>query len=100
MMWIRMRVLFLALLVFAKGWFTDEQQPPYRSIEVRFSNPDAPGIDLAGTLTEPLSGGPFSAAVLIAGAGPSQENIAIDGNPYLEEHFPKLDYIKTAKVMP
>jgi peptidyl-prolyl cis-trans isomerase A (cyclophilin A) len=34
------------------------------------------------------------------GAGPSQENIAIDGNPYLEEHFPKLDYIKTAKVIP
>jgi peptidyl-prolyl cis-trans isomerase A (cyclophilin A) len=34
------------------------------------------------------------------GTGPSQENIAIDGNPYLEEHFPKLDYIKTAKVIP
>ncbi len=34
------------------------------------------------------------------GAGPSQENIAIDGNPYLEEHFPKLDYIKTAKIIP
>ena len=34
------------------------------------------------------------------GVGPSQENIAIDGNPYLEEHFPKLDYIKTAKVIP
>jgi peptidyl-prolyl cis-trans isomerase A (cyclophilin A) len=34
------------------------------------------------------------------GAGPSQENISIDGNPYLEEHFPKLDYIKTAKVLP
>jgi len=35
-----------------------------------------------------------------SGAGPSQENLAIDGNPYLEEHFPKLDYIKTAKVIP
>jgi peptidyl-prolyl cis-trans isomerase A (cyclophilin A) len=34
------------------------------------------------------------------GAGPSQENIGINGNPYLEEHFPKLDYIKTAKVIP
>jgi len=33
------------------------------------------------------------------GAGPSQENISIDGNPYLEEHFPRLDYIKTAKVV-
>lgn len=34
------------------------------------------------------------------GTGPSQENISVDGNPYLEEHFPKLDYIKTAKVIP
>lgn len=34
------------------------------------------------------------------GTGPSQENVAIDGNPYLEEHFPKLDYIKSAKVIP
>jgi peptidyl-prolyl cis-trans isomerase A (cyclophilin A) len=34
------------------------------------------------------------------GTGPSQENIAIDGNPYLEEHFPRLDSIKTAKVIP
>ncbi len=34
------------------------------------------------------------------GTGPSQENIAIDGNPYLEEHFPRLDHIKTAKVIP
>lgn len=34
------------------------------------------------------------------GTGPSQENISINGNPYLEEHFPKLDYIKTAKIIP
>jgi len=34
------------------------------------------------------------------GTGPSQENISINGNPYLEEHFPKLDFIKTAKVIP
>jgi peptidyl-prolyl cis-trans isomerase A (cyclophilin A) len=34
------------------------------------------------------------------GSGPSQESIGFDGNPYLEEHFPKLDYIKTAKVIP
>lgn len=34
------------------------------------------------------------------GAGPNPENIGINGNPYLEEHFPKLDHIKTAKVIP
>lgn len=33
------------------------------------------------------------------GTGPSQENIGIDGNPYLEEHFPKLDYIKKATII-
>ncbi len=34
-----------------------------------------------------------------SGTGPSPENIGIDGNPYLEEHFPKLDFIKTSKVI-
>ena len=34
------------------------------------------------------------------GSGPSQAAIADSGNAYLEEHFPKLDYIKTARVIP
>jgi peptidyl-prolyl cis-trans isomerase A (cyclophilin A) len=34
------------------------------------------------------------------GTGPSPAAIADIGNPYLEEHFPKLDYIKTARVIP
>lgn len=34
------------------------------------------------------------------GAGPSQAAIADIGTPYLEEHFPKLDLIKTARVVP
>lgn len=34
------------------------------------------------------------------GEGPSQAAIADIGTPYLEEHFPKLDYIKTARVVP
>ncbi len=34
------------------------------------------------------------------GTGPSQAAIADIGNPYLEEHFPKLDYIKTATIVP
>jgi peptidyl-prolyl cis-trans isomerase A (cyclophilin A) len=35
-----------------------------------------------------------------SGNGPDQAAIADVGNPYLEEHFPKLDYIKTARVLP
>jgi peptidyl-prolyl cis-trans isomerase A (cyclophilin A) len=34
------------------------------------------------------------------GTGPDQAAIADIGNPYLEEHFPKLDYIKTVRVVP
>lgn len=33
------------------------------------------------------------------GTGPSQTAIADIGTPYFEEHFPKLDYIKTAAVI-
>jgi len=35
-----------------------------------------------------------------SGAGPSQTAIADIGNPYLEEHFPRLDYIKKATIVP
>jgi peptidyl-prolyl cis-trans isomerase A (cyclophilin A) len=34
------------------------------------------------------------------GGGPSQAAIADIGNPYLEEHFPKLDYVKKASLLP
>lgn len=34
------------------------------------------------------------------GTGPSPAAIADIGNPYLEEHFPKLDYVKTTRVIP
>jgi peptidyl-prolyl cis-trans isomerase A (cyclophilin A) len=34
------------------------------------------------------------------GPGPSPAAIADIGNPYLEEHFPRLDYIKKAQVLP
>jgi peptidyl-prolyl cis-trans isomerase A (cyclophilin A) len=34
------------------------------------------------------------------GSGPSQAAIADIGTPYLEEHFPKLDYIKKAQILP
>ncbi|MBV9611531.1 MAG: peptidylprolyl isomerase [Acidobacteriaceae bacterium] len=35
-----------------------------------------------------------------SGAGPDQAAIADIGNAYLEEHFPKLDRVKTARVVP
>ncbi|MBV9403788.1 MAG: peptidylprolyl isomerase [Acidobacteriaceae bacterium] len=35
-----------------------------------------------------------------SGAGPDQAALTENGNPYLQEHFPKLDYIKTARVEP
>lgn len=41
---------------------------PYDAQEVVFDNPDA-GISLVGTLTLPRQGGPFPAAVLVAGTG-------------------------------
>ena len=34
------------------------------------------------------------------GAGPSQERIGSEGNAYLTKNFPKLDFIKTARVVP
>jgi peptidyl-prolyl cis-trans isomerase A (cyclophilin A) len=34
-----------------------------------------------------------------SGSGPDQKAIADIGNPYLEEHFPKLDIIKKARVV-
>lgn len=35
-----------------------------------------------------------------SGTGPNPAAIADIGNPYLEEHFPKLDYIKKARIIP
>ncbi len=35
-----------------------------------------------------------------SGSGPDQAAITDIGNAYLDEHFPKLDYIKTARVLP
>ena len=34
------------------------------------------------------------------GTGPNPAAIADIGTPYLEEHYPKLDYIKTARIVP
>jgi peptidyl-prolyl cis-trans isomerase A (cyclophilin A) len=34
------------------------------------------------------------------GPGPGQDRIAAQGNAYLTKDFPKLDYIKTARIVP
>ncbi|NVB41168.1 alpha/beta hydrolase [Pseudenhygromyxa sp. WMMC2535] len=46
-----------------------EGTPPYVVEELRFENPDAPGVTLAGTLTIPEGPGPHPAVVLLSGSG-------------------------------
>jgi pimeloyl-ACP methyl ester carboxylesterase len=56
---------------------------PYKEEEVTIEN-RAAGITLAGTLTEPDSGGPFPAVVLITGSGPENRNEEVFGHkPFL-----------------
>lgn len=53
---------------------------PYRSEEVAFDNPRAPGVRLAGTLTVPAGAGPFPAAILITGSGGQDRDESIWGH--------------------
>ncbi len=56
---------------------------PYLEEEVSFRNVKA-GIELAGTLTMPSTGGPFPAVVLITGSGPQNRNEELMGHkPFL-----------------
>ncbi len=56
---------------------------PYKEEEVTVEN-RAAGITLAGTLTEPDSGGPFPAVVLITGSGPENRDEEVFGHkPFL-----------------
>ncbi|WP_049973976.1 S9 family peptidase [Azospirillum sp. B4] len=57
---------------------------PYRSVEVAYDNPAAPGVRLAGTLTLPPGKGPFPAALLITGSGPQDRDETMEGHkPFL-----------------
>ena len=47
---------------------------PYREESVRFDNPGAEDVWLAGTLTLPAGDGPFPAAILISGSGPQDRD--------------------------
>jgi hypothetical protein len=53
---------------------------PYRAEEVRFVNERAPGVTLAGTLTQPSGNGPFPAAILISGSGPQDRDETLLGH--------------------
>ena len=69
------------------------QKPyPYLEEEVIFDNKPA-GIQLAGTLTRPKTGGPFSAVILLTGSGPHDrdENI-FNHKPFwvLADHLTRL----------
>lgn len=47
---------------------------PYSAEDVRFDNPAAEGVTLAGTLTVPPGDGPFPAVILISGSGPQDRD--------------------------
>ncbi len=58
----------------------DPQKPyPYIEEEVAYDSRE-PGVRLAGTLTLPVSGGPFPAVVLISGSGTQNRNGEIMGH--------------------
>ena len=62
---------------------------PYHIEEVSFRN-EADGIELAGTLTRPKSGGPFPIAILISGSGPQdRDESLLDHKPFwvLADHL-------------
>lgn len=57
---------------------------PYDTVDVRFENPAAKGVTLAGTLTLPRGKGPFPCALLITGSGPEDRDEAVFGQrPFL-----------------
>ncbi|MCA9697483.1 MAG: alpha/beta hydrolase, partial [Myxococcales bacterium] len=53
---------------------------PYAIEEVRFDNPDAAGVALAGTLTIPDGPGPHPGVVLLSGSGPQDRDEALFGH--------------------
>jgi uncharacterized protein len=57
---------------------------PYSSEDVSYSNPNAAGVELAGTLTKPDKNSPAPAVLLVSGAGPQDRDETIAGHkPFL-----------------
>lgn len=76
--------LLLAVLLAAAQAEQSKPSAPYVEEDVSYANPAAPGVTLAGTFTEPRSGGPFPAVLLISGAGPQDRDETISGHkPFL-----------------
>ncbi len=57
---------------------------PYSEEEVSYPNPNAEGVELAGTFTRPKTDAPVPAVLLITGAGPQDRNETTSGHkPFL-----------------
>lgn len=57
---------------------------PYRSDDIGYTNPQHPGVHLAGTLTKPKGKGPFPAVLLITGSGPQdRDETVFEHKPFL-----------------
>lgn len=57
---------------------------PYKEEEVKYENPKAKGVKLAGSLTLPQGEGPFPCVILISGSGPQDRNEELLGHkPFL-----------------
>ncbi|NRB48207.1 MAG: alpha/beta fold hydrolase [Saprospiraceae bacterium] len=63
----------------------EPQKPyPYKEEEVKYDNPKAEGVTLAGTLTLPNTSGPHPVVVLISGSGPQNRDEELLGHkPFL-----------------
>lgn len=68
-------------LVLERGSFETAQRPqtprapfPYRSEDVTYDNPAAPGVKLAGTLTLPQGARLHPATIIISGSGPQDRD--------------------------
>jgi len=80
----------VAKVAFTRGENMDQAPPkrpqnpvepfPYKAEEVSFANPQAPGVQLAGTLTLPEGEGPFPAAIMITGSGGQNRDEALMGH--------------------
>lgn len=63
----------------------EPQKPyPYKEEEVKYNNPKAEGVTLAGTLTIPNTNGPHPVVILISGSGPQNRDEELLGHkPFL-----------------
>ncbi len=68
-------VFLMMCLVAAGGQVPHAAQDlPYTTEEVSYSNPDAPGVELAGVFTKPRNNSAVPAVLLISGAGPQDRD--------------------------